>query len=110
MPEIASRLALARDFWLEGIRRYGFHGLSCESIVRKMGTFAPRSATHCRGLASNSTRASTDALSEWSNGPHHHFKLPGAGHLISGRRANCAACLRAVLRHGGDALPPRAWI
>ena len=37
MPEIAKRLPLPRHLWDEGIRRYGFHGLSYESIVSQLG-------------------------------------------------------------------------
>ena len=37
MPEIAKRLPLPRHLWNEGIRRYGFHGLSYESIVSQLG-------------------------------------------------------------------------
>ena len=33
MPEAASRLPLPKKYWDAGIRKYGFHGLSCESIV-----------------------------------------------------------------------------
>jgi acetate kinase len=42
MPEIASRYALPRELYDEGLRRYGFHGLSYESIVRQLGTDLPR--------------------------------------------------------------------
>src|SRR5262245_16420701 len=33
MPPVAQRYPLPRATWDEGIRRYGFHGLSCESIL-----------------------------------------------------------------------------
>jgi acetate kinase len=36
MPVEASTYALPERFRDEGLRRYGFHGLSCESIVRRM--------------------------------------------------------------------------
>ena len=36
MPEIAKTLPLPRYFWKEGLRRYGFHGLSYESIVSQL--------------------------------------------------------------------------
>jgi len=42
MPEIASRYALPRPLFDEGLKRYGFHGLSYESIVRQLGTELPR--------------------------------------------------------------------
>jgi len=37
MPEIAQRFALPRQLWDDGVRRYGFHGLSYEYIVSKLG-------------------------------------------------------------------------
>ncbi|MGC2741895.1 MAG: acetate/propionate family kinase [Candidatus Angelobacter sp.] len=37
MPEVAQRLALPQELWEQGIRRYGFHGLSYEYVVGKLG-------------------------------------------------------------------------
>jgi acetate kinase len=37
MPELAKRLPLPGSFWHEGVRRYGFHGLSYEYIVSVLG-------------------------------------------------------------------------
>jgi acetate kinase len=37
MPELAQRFPLPRSFWDEGVRRYGFHGLSYEYIVSQVG-------------------------------------------------------------------------
>lgn len=36
MPELAQRFALPRALWDDGIRRYGFHGLSYEYIVDRL--------------------------------------------------------------------------
>src|SRR5690242_16486116 len=44
IPECATHLPFDHEFWTEGLRRYGFHGLSCESILRSLGgELAPRS-------------------------------------------------------------------
>jgi len=40
MPEVAQRFALPGACWDEGIRRYGFHGLSYEYIVSVLGSAA----------------------------------------------------------------------
>ena len=40
MPEVAQRLPLSHDLWDEGVRRYGFHGLSYEYIVLTLGARA----------------------------------------------------------------------
>ena len=42
MPELARVLPIPGAFRSEGIQRYGFHGLSCESIVHQLGDDLPR--------------------------------------------------------------------
>ena len=41
MPSIARALPIPHALRAEGIERYGFHGLSCESIVRQLGAAVP---------------------------------------------------------------------
>ncbi|HEY2845650.1 MAG TPA: acetate/propionate family kinase [Bryobacteraceae bacterium] len=41
LPESAARFALPGEFFDQGIRRYGFHGLSYESIVYQLGAKLP---------------------------------------------------------------------
>ncbi|MBC8057837.1 MAG: acetate kinase [Rhizobiales bacterium] len=41
LPTISRTLPIAREVQVEGIRRYGFHGLSCESVVRQLGPDLP---------------------------------------------------------------------
>jgi acetate kinase len=41
LPEVAARLPLPQKFWEAGMRRYGFHGLSCESILHTLGETVP---------------------------------------------------------------------
>ncbi len=36
LPELAARFPLPRDLWQEGVRKYGFHGLSYEYIVSQL--------------------------------------------------------------------------
>ncbi len=42
MPEAATHLALPLELWQQGVRRYGFHGLSYESIVHELGDAIPK--------------------------------------------------------------------
>jgi acetate kinase len=42
LPEKAARFALPQNFFQEGIRRYGFHGLSYESILKLLGKNSPK--------------------------------------------------------------------
>ena len=37
MPLLARRLPVPDDLWDDGVRRYGFHGLSCEYLVGALG-------------------------------------------------------------------------
>ncbi len=40
MPEVASRLALPRQFFEQGVHKYGFHGLSYEYVLSVLGNRA----------------------------------------------------------------------
>lgn len=42
LPERARRFPLPDSLYQAGLRRYGFHGLSCESALQKLGQPAPR--------------------------------------------------------------------
>jgi acetate kinase len=44
MPLVARQYPLPRSTWSAGIRRYGFHGLSCESILEQLGAIDPSAA------------------------------------------------------------------
>jgi acetate kinase len=37
LPEVAARFPLPERFWQAGMRRYGFHGISCESVMHRLG-------------------------------------------------------------------------
>ncbi|MGV8996188.1 MAG: acetate/propionate family kinase [Parvibaculaceae bacterium] len=41
LPDITRTLPIARELRSQGIQRYGFHGLSCGSIVRQLGDDLP---------------------------------------------------------------------
>jgi acetate kinase len=41
LPEVARVLPIAKELQSDGIQRYGFHGLSCESIVRQLAGDLP---------------------------------------------------------------------
>lgn len=41
LPEVARTLPIPYELRAQGIQRYGFHGLSCESIVRQLGANLP---------------------------------------------------------------------
>jgi acetate kinase len=41
-PEIAQMFALPRSFWDQGVKRYGFHGLSYQYIASALAQYEPR--------------------------------------------------------------------
>ncbi len=41
MPDVARVLPIARELRSEGVQRFGFHGLSCESIVAQLSDHLP---------------------------------------------------------------------
>lgn len=41
IPEEASTYPIPREYRERGVKRYGFHGLSCESVLRQMGKSGP---------------------------------------------------------------------
>jgi acetate kinase len=41
LAKVARVLPISKELQLEGIQRYGFHGLSCESIVHQLGNGLP---------------------------------------------------------------------
>lgn len=43
-PEVADRYAIPEQFYREGVRRYGFHGLSYEWIIHRLRKMAPQVA------------------------------------------------------------------
>ena len=45
LPDVARVLPIARELLSEGMQRYGFHGLSLESIVRRLGDALPHQSS-----------------------------------------------------------------
>lgn len=41
IPEVAQRFAIPEQYWEKGVRRYGAHGISYESIVYQLGKDVP---------------------------------------------------------------------
>jgi acetate kinase len=61
-PEVADRYALPEALYREGIRRYGFHGLSYEYIARSLPRIAPEIARGAVVVAHLGSGASMCAL------------------------------------------------
>jgi acetate kinase len=63
-PEVADRYAVPDPLYEEGVRRYGFHGLSYEYISRRLGEIAPETAKGRVVVAHLGSGASMCALVE----------------------------------------------
>lgn len=48
MPAVAQQYPLPRNLWRDGVRRFGFHGLSYEFIINELARVADAKAAHGR--------------------------------------------------------------
>ena len=62
LPRVAQMYALPRRFWDAGVRRYGFHGLSCEFIIHELSRVAPEAAARRVVIAHLGNGASLTAV------------------------------------------------
>jgi|SRR5581483_5554802 len=99
MPEVAARLPFGREFFERGLLRYGFHGLSCESIVRALGSeLAPRTVIAHLGNGCSITAVKNGSSVETSMG------LTPTGGVMMGTRTGDLdpGVLLNLLRSGYD--------
>jgi acetate kinase len=100
IPEFAARLPFGREFFQRGIQRYGFHGLSCESIVRALGgELAPRTVIAHLGNGCSITAVQNGKSVETSMG------LTPTGGVMMGTRTGDLdpGVLLSLLRSGYNA-------
>ena len=100
MPDVAARLPFGRDFLERGLRRYGFHGLSCESIVRALGSeLAP-----CAVIAHLGNGCSITAVKNGSSVETTMGLTPTGGVMMGTRTGDLdPGVLLSLLRSGYDA-------
>ena len=82
MPDVARVLAIPRELQLEGIHRYGFHGLSLESILHQLGDSPPKRVV----VAHLGNGASVTAVKEGKS-IDTSMGLTPAGGLVMGTRS-----------------------
>jgi acetate kinase len=63
MPEVAARLPLPAKYFEQGVMRYGFHGLSYESLVYRLGDALPARAVFAHLGSGSSVCAVRDGKS-----------------------------------------------
>ena len=86
MPELAHAYPLARSLWHEGVRRYGFHGLSYEYVVEKLKIDAPAEANGRLIVAHLGNGASMTAIRNGAS-VETTMGLTPAGGLMMGTRS-----------------------
>ncbi len=99
LPEVAARLPLPANLLGEGIHRYGFHGLSCESIVDQLDP-APRRLV----IAHLGGGASVTAIREGRSVDTSMGLTPDGGVIMETRSGDLdPGLLIYLLRHGQTA-------
>jgi len=108
IPEVAARFAIPDEYWKQGVRRYGAHGLSCESILYQLGAPAPaRLIIAHLGNGCSITAVQDGKSVETSMG------LTPTGGIVSGSRTGdidpgvLLYILRDLNANGGGAEPSR---
>jgi len=108
MPAVARTLPIPREFQALGIERYGFHGLSGESIVRQLGPdVPPRMVIAHLGHGASVTAVARGASVDTSMG-----LTPTGGVIMSTRCGDIDPGVLAYLvrEHGYDAVQLGALI
>jgi acetate kinase len=100
LPEVAQRFALPQELWEQGIRRYGFHGLSYEYVVGRLGKGLGRRAI----IAHLGNGASMVALKEGTPIDTSMGLTPAGGFMMGTRSGDLdPGVLLYLLRQGYSA-------
>ena len=95
MPRVARLLPIPRRYEARGVRRYGFHGLSCEYLMQELSRLAPSEARGRVILAHLGNGASVTAVRDGKSMDTSMSFTPTAGLTMSTRT--------------GDLDPSLAW-
>jgi acetate kinase len=85
MPRVARLLPIPRRYDARGVRRYGFHGLSCEYLIQELGRLAPAEAQGRVILAHLGNGASVTAVRSGKSMDTSMSFTPTAGLVMSTR-------------------------
>ena len=108
MPDVARTLPIPATMRRRGIERYGFHGLSCESIVRQLGAeLPPRLVIAHLGHGASVTAVSNGQSIDTSMG-----LTPAGGVMMSTRTGDIdpGVLLYALRECGDDAMQLEALV
>ena len=87
MPEVAQRFALPRPLYHEGLRRYGFHGLSYEYILQELAQEAGVPAAQGRLIVAHLGNGASMAAIEDGRSLDTTMGLTPAGGLVMSTRS-----------------------
>ena len=87
MPELAQRYPLVRSLWHEGVRRYGFHGLSYEYIVENLRAVAGAEAAEGRLIIAHLGNGASMAAVRGGRSVDTTMGFTPAGGLMMGTRS-----------------------
>lgn len=114
LPDVARVLPIPRALQAEGVQRYGFHGLSCESIMRQLAGDAPERTPERVVIAHLGNGASVTAVKRGQSVDTSMGLTPSGGVIMGTRSGDLdpgviiyllrekkydAARLEAVLEH-----------
>jgi acetate kinase len=100
LPDVARFFALPRDLRAEGVERFGFHGLSCESILRQLAAIPERLVIAHLGNGASVTAVRNGRSADTSMG------LTPTGGVVMGTRCgdiDPGVLLYLMRKHGYDA-------
>jgi acetate kinase len=86
LPHVAQMYALPRRFWDAGVRRFGFHGLSCEYVMRRLAELDPAAASGRVIIAHLGSGASLTAVRD-GHSVETTMGFSPAGGIMMGTRA-----------------------
>lgn len=81
MPDVARTLPLPGEWRAEGVQRFGFHGLSCESILHRLGRRVPSRLV----IAHLGSGASVTAVKDGSSVDNSMGMTPSGGVMMATR-------------------------
>lgn len=87
MPEVVQRYPMPRSLWQEGVRRYGFHGLSYEYILQRLEEVAGKEAAAGRVIVAHLGNGASMAAVRGGVGVETTMGLTPAGGLMMGTRS-----------------------
>jgi acetate kinase len=106
MPEEASTYAIPKEYRDRGVKRYGFHGLSCESVVRQMRRSGPPSLPRRMVIAHLGSGCSITALWDGKSVDNTMGLTPTGGIVMGTRPGDLdPGLLLYLLRQQKDADP-----